>query len=254
LPGVEQKAFRPERLLRHLKRLNPEAIYSNPWIEAHLPWKIRPKAEKWERPVDNDFINPAGFLSALSSPVFVIENEKASALAADIRQRFSQEFREESLEGQVIFSPSQEKTNYKPISRKGWQITTNENFEDGFLAIDGKIKTRWTSKTPQVPGQFFQIDMGRLTRCSRLRLLAGPSAFDYPREYQIKVSVDGKQWQPLNMEKGPYSLYWTGENLLQYRADLDVSFIPTEFRYLRILQTGRDTIYNWSIHELELYR
>jgi hypothetical protein len=253
-PGAELKAFQPERLLSHLNRLNPDTIYSSPWIEAHLPWKIRPKPEKWERPVDNDFINPAGLLSPLSALRFVIEKEKASDLAANLKQWLSQGYQEESLEGQVVFSPSQEKTNYKPISRKGWRITTNDNFKDGFLAIDGKIKTRWTSKTPQLPGQFFQVDMGRLNRCSRLRLLAGPSTFDYPRKYQIRVSVDGEQWQSLTTEKGPEYLYWNGENLLQYRADLDFSFAPTEFRYLRIIQTGRDAIYNWSIHELELYQ
>jgi hypothetical protein len=51
----------------------------------------------------------------------------------------------------------------------------------------------------------------------------------------------------------PGLLNWTGETLLEGTADLDFIFSATPLRYLQITQTGRDSEFYWSIHELELY-
>jgi hypothetical protein len=51
----------------------------------------------------------------------------------------------------------------------------------------------------------------------------------------------------------PVSLYWTGETLLKDSQDLDLTFPSTPMRYIKIVQTGQDDIFYWSIHELEIY-
>ena len=105
-----------------------------------------------------------------------------------------------------------------------------------------------------MPGAFFQIDLGKVERVARLRLLVGNSWNDFPRGYLIQSSEDGKTWSPLNTLISPVWLHWTGETLLKGGADLDFIFSPTPMRFLKIVQTGKDDVFYWSIHELELYQ
>ncbi len=51
----------------------------------------------------------------------------------------------------------------------------------------------------------------------------------------------------------PVSLHWTGETLLKGGQDLDFTFPSTSMRYLQIVNTGKDEVYYWSIHEVEFY-
>lgn len=45
------------------------------------------------------------------------------------------------------------------LDSTGWTFGTSTNAVDGRLVIDGSSSTRWTTKTPQKPGQVFQIDL-----------------------------------------------------------------------------------------------
>ncbi len=53
---------------------------------------------------------------------------------------------------------------------------------------------------------------------------------------------------------GPY--YWSGFTLLKMGHSQDrrveIGFPPIPARYIKIIQTGYDSTYYWSVHELEV--
>src|SRR5262249_22488560 len=61
-------------------------------------------------------------------------------------------------------------------------------------ANDRNINTRWATGTPQVNGQWFQVDMGSTNTIYKLVLDAASSSSDYPRGYQVNLSNDGSTW------------------------------------------------------------
>jgi hypothetical protein len=106
-------------------------------------------------------------------------------------------------------------------------------------ALDGRPETRWSSETPQRPGMWFELDLGRVQAVGQVRLNNAPSLQDYPRGYIVRLSQDRTQWQEV------------ARNESNDRA-LDVGFSPRQARYIRIEQTGHSDQWWWSIHEIEV--
>jgi hypothetical protein len=86
---------------------------------------------------------------------------------------------------------------------------------------------------------WFLIDLGTVRLVNRVTLNNAASPRDYPRGYVVKVSTDGQNWtivaqNPSNTQP------------------LDVSFSTQSVRFVHIEQTGRNSTYWWSIHELSV--
>jgi len=102
-------------------------------------------------------------------------------------------------------------------------------------AIDGKPETRWSSRIPQQPGIWFEIDLNQVRTVSGLALDNAGSPKDYPRGYAVSLSSDGVRWS--EVARTPHN-----------DRPLDVKFSPYPARYIRIEQIGTDPVYWWSIH------
>jgi hypothetical protein len=125
-----------------------------------------------------------------------------------------------------------------------WTVSASHNNRlDGpdhlLQAIDGNPYTRWSSRLPQQPGMWFQIDLGQTQTISQIRLVQDSSPRDYPRGYVVRLSTDGQQWQ--TVAEAP-----------QNQQPLEVIFSPRPARLIRIEQTGNDSVYWWSIHSVEV--
>ena len=107
------------------------------------------------------------------------------------------------------------------------------------LATDGNKTTRWTTGTPMRGGEWFVLSLGQTRRVTGLIVDATPSNGDYPRGYEIYVSLSRSTWGPA-VAKGKAT-----------RPRLDVSFPPKMGRYVKIVQTGRAEGNFWSIHHIE---
>jgi hypothetical protein len=108
-------------------------------------------------------------------------------------------------------------------------------------AIDGNINTRWSTGTPQVNGQWFQVDMASTNTMYRLVLDAAASSSDYPRGYQVNLSNDGITWgSPVATGAGSSAL-------------TTISFPTNTARYIRVTQTGSVGGLWWSIHEFNVF-
>ncbi len=122
-----------------------------------------------------------------------------------------------------------------------WKLNASHNAKSAQRAIDGDIKTRFDTATPQVPGMWFEIELPEVTTIAGLRLNAGDSVNDYPRGYKVELSDDGKNWSPpVAQGKGRHPI-------------TDIFFPPGQGRFIRITQTGSVDGLFWSIHELAIY-
>ncbi len=129
----------------------------------------------------------------------------------------------------------------KTLQRKDWKLSASHNKEGAKNAVDGDAETRWDSKTAQVPGMWFMIELPEATEIGSINLNFTHSANDFPREYKVEASMDGKDWgKPIAQGKGTPSV-----------TEIEVKPIKTKF--LRITQNGKQPGTFWSIHELNLY-
>lgn len=139
------------------------------------------------------------------------------------------------------------------IPTAGWQVSANRNPSETALAIDGNIRTRWTSKQPQEPGLTYQLDLGQVRQVRGISLRLGTSVNDYPRELTIWTSLDGRTWQEAHA-RWASDYYWSGTHLIRTRGTEDrYTFPAVDLRYITLRQEGLDRNYYWSIHELEVW-
>ncbi len=124
--------------------------------------------------------------------------------------------------------------------RSAWDVTASHNKGDAKNAIDGNRNSRWATGTPQVKGQWFQIDLKSERVIQEITLDAAGSSGDYPRGYEVYLSFNDKEW---------------GQPVAQGKGDKPLVVIPIpskSARFIRIVQTGKvDGLY-WSIHDLNV--
>ncbi len=127
------------------------------------------------------------------------------------------------------------------LARTGWTLTASSDQPEVANAIDGNVATRWSSRSKQAPGMYFQADFGKPQTFSRIELAVDESQpLDYPRGYAVYASND-----PANL--GSPIASGAGQKL----TSIDVP--ATTARYLRIVQTGSDVSRWWSIYELNVF-
>ncbi|WP_329102112.1 penicillin acylase family protein [Micromonospora sp. NBC_01699] len=103
-------------------------------------------------------------------------------------------------------------------------------------AVDGDPGTRWASSWSD--NQSITVDLGSVRPVGRV-VLAWEAA--YARSYRIEVSTDGTTWQPV----------WsttTGDG-----GTDNITFTPTEARYIRTHGLTRATTFGFSLWEFETY-
>lgn len=130
----------------------------------------------------------------------------------------------------------------QPIDALLWDATASKASARAQLACDGDPATRWDSGTGQQAGQWFQVDLGEVRSLSRLELDAAASSNDYPRRYEVTVSMDGKTWTTAA----------TGDGTAVTRVAFQSA---ATCRFLRITIPAQAKLAGgfWSIHELRAF-
>ncbi len=126
------------------------------------------------------------------------------------------------------------------LPRDGWKATASSGAASTPLAFDDTISTRWATESVQQPGQYFQIDTGKINNFDGIELNAGEHPNDYPRSYSVMVSNDGQTWRgPIVQGQGN-------------RTITDIVFQPQSARFVRINQNGSNNSNWWSIADVKL--
>jgi mono/diheme cytochrome c family protein len=126
-------------------------------------------------------------------------------------------------------------------NRKDWKLTASHNPGDCSAAIDGKVDSRYTTKTDQVPGMWFQIELPAETTVTGVELDSVKSPNDYPRGFEVQLSSDGQTWSKVVASGKDASPVTT------------IAFPPAKAKFIRLTQTGAVKGLFWSIHELQIF-
>lgn len=166
----------------------------------------------------------------------------------------------------TLISPTQDPTFYSrantvdcnasqpppvQLSRVGWTLSANyHNVTSGTdnlsQAVDGNLGTRWsTENTSQVPGMWFEVNMGSPHGVSGLEMLTADwDSGDYAGDFQVLVSADGVSWTNVT----PTAC--TGSSRTEIVTFPQVAAV----QYVRVVLTTNTNKWEWwSIHEFYLY-
>ena len=138
-----------------------------------------------------------------------------------------------------------------PLDSRLFSARADHNANRVGNAFDGRLETRWDTGAVQANGQWFELDLGRTAEVHGLTLRLGASPADYPRGLRVEASTDLRAWKTVfeddRIDVPLLSLLKPG------RAFVEVPFGPVEARALRLVQTGRDKEFYWSIYEIEVW-
>lgn len=118
----------------------------------------------------------------------------------------------------------------------GARARASANTDMAGFAIDGDRATCWTSARPQEAGMHFVVDLGAQYEITTLVLDAAASPNEYPRAFQIGVSLG---------EEDPQTVA-SGEAVNDV---VRLTFPPSKARVLWIILSAPDTA-PWSINEI----
>ncbi len=128
------------------------------------------------------------------------------------------------------------------LPRKGWVASSNapsSSSDAPAKAVDGNLKSRFSSDEDQKPGLYFEIDLGAPASFDELLMDVPNSAHDYARGYAVEVSDNGTSWATVATCSG------TGTT--------EIVSLPTQkAQYVKVVLTTSDTSWWWSIDEFYL--
>jgi hypothetical protein len=128
------------------------------------------------------------------------------------------------------------------LSRTGWVASTNApsgSSDAAANALDGNLKSRFSTDEDQKPGLYFEVDLGSSVNFDELIMDVPNSPHDYARGYLVEVSNNGSSWTALGACKG------TGTSEI-------VSFPSQTAQYVKVVLTTSNANWWWSIDEFYL--
>jgi putative membrane-bound dehydrogenase-like protein len=123
--------------------------------------------------------------------------------------------------------------------RDKWKATASLEADASASALDNKGQTAWTTKVPQAPGQWFQVELPQETKILGVRLEVANRSKFAPKQVKVELSNDGEHWSTVVAKAGG-AVPMT-----------ELSFPPAVAKFVRITQLASGTD-PWAIHELEL--
>lgn len=157
----------------------------------------------------------------------------------------------------LLYNIKSFETEGKKISPEKWGAVADINSEETGWAFDNNINTRWTTNFTQRPGMYYLLDLGEERTICRIILYLGQDIYDAPAGVKIKISTDKKKWyEVVKIHNNKEILSWDGQyiNLAKNIFNKqEFIFPPVKAKYIKIIQTGYNLDYYWTIRELEVY-
>ena len=143
----------------------------------------------------------------------------------------------------------------RALSPERWRITASPSPETTPRAADYNATLGWRTPGGQQPGQWLQLDLGRVEPQVCSLMLFNGMAENAPHYLVLRGSRDGRQWEKLAAVEGlPVPLAWSAGKLVALRWNnwQEFRFAPRPLRYLRLEQTGKRPRWNWSVLEMSV--
>jgi hypothetical protein len=142
-------------------------------------------------------------------------------------------------------------TGYADLDPAGWSATASHEPEDAVLAVDRRLESVWRTRVSQAPGQFYQLDLGRVQTVGLVTWLPRWT-HEMPAGFAVAVSTDAQAWREVARVPeylGP--LYWSGTHPFRRirRGRVEARFPATEARHVRIELVAAAGS-SWSMREV----
>ena len=128
------------------------------------------------------------------------------------------------------------------LDRTGWTATSNapsSSADAPANALDGNYSSRFSTNEDQVPGLYFEVNLGSAENFNELKMSSPGSPNDYARGFDVYVSNDASSWTKV-------------ASCTASATPEIVGFSPQSAKYVKaVLNTGADMW--WSIDEFNLY-
>ncbi len=124
-------------------------------------------------------------------------------------------------------------------NRSLWKASASDSPQAAAAALDGKGNTAWTTGTPQVAGQWFQIELPQDQSVMGVRMEVPQRSKVAAKQVKVDVSSDGQNWVTV-VAKANGSV-----------PNTELNFPTTKARFVRITQLGAGSD-PWAIHELQV--
>lgn len=196
------------------------------------------------RGAQSDGFDYWGFHNTNPNQVPIINSDDVSTFQARLARFGTADFRANEpfidtvstyTGGLDVFAPT-------VLDRSGWTATASitESGSSPTNAIDGSTSTRWSTGTPQAPGQWLAIDMGATHTIDQVTLETRAwERWDHPRWYELEVSTDGSTWDRV---ADGWGFGWKRP----------ITFPPVTARHVRITQTGTAPDW-WTVGEVTIF-
>lgn len=251
---AEYRARRAEdaRLFRDLERAGLTRLYAfDYWLAPRLTFDAR------ERIVvalpDGDRYPPyTAAVDATPGAGYLFQGGVPAWFEGSLRA-LGAGYRMTTLHGYTVVHDFSPPPPTAPRMAGGWRVRASVAPESAPNAVDGDPATRWTTGRPQAPGEWLEVDLGAPVQVAGVGIVPG-LIHDLPRGLRVEGSLDGASWQPLLILpelSGPFR-FQNGAVRFDPSGPFIVRFPPVRLGHLRLVQTGQDPRYWWSVAELAL--
>jgi hypothetical protein len=162
-------------------------------------------------------------------------------------------FRETHKSGYFIFDKLSLPwlSDLKEVQRDSYQVSTDLHPEEVMNMIDDNLETRWASHKPQSPGMSFQITFQTPQLIRLIDLDVGKFKNDFPRTLQVEVKTpQDTGFKEIYSDQSAKSIQY----FLDSQNDSGIFFKPTILTNIQVIQTGKDSFFDWSVAELKLFQ
>ena len=140
-----------------------------------------------------------------------------------------------------------------PLAPARWKIEASDGRTTERLAVDGRLDTRWGSAAPQRPEMTYTVELPEPTDVSWVRIRMGHLGNDRARSLAFATSVDGTRWKREELPRVVDGIFWRdGIPVENSNGDVDLWVDERRVRFVRLVNLGRDSHFDWSIAELEI--
>lgn len=142
------------------------------------------------------------------------------------------------------------------LPQENFSLSSNFNSSLIHLATDQNLSTYWHTSHPQTSDMFIQIDLHKNKNIGAIRIHQGRMNRDFPRKLLIQSSLDGVMWKDIfSLDKPGKAIQMINGHMSFYESVpiILAKFHPVNARYFKLLQTGTDSYFYWSVSELDVY-
>lgn len=143
---------------------------------------------------------------------------------------------------------SPERRRGRPVPLQAGQLVASEGFDQLPALVDGDLHSFWSTRGPQRPGDFLEVDLGVPTPVTRVELVLGPRVRRFARALHVFVreACDGG-WRRVGFRLGRPPV---GEQVAEPRSQL-LLIDPVQSCGVRLVQMGRRNK-PWGAAELRI--